>query len=123
MEPLLDDQVLNNSTIYSLYFSEDQTLWISTPGGVAAYQNGQLTIYQQGAALPSTPVKSIAEQNGAIYFSHPQGISRYYDGQWTHYGSRDGVSSLKGRLILDDRGTMWGLGQEGVFGFTPSSSP
>jgi ligand-binding sensor domain-containing protein len=42
-------------TIYSLYFSEDQTLWVSTVGGVASYKDEQLTIYKQGESLPATP--------------------------------------------------------------------
>ncbi len=123
IEALSDDQIITKGPIYSLHFSEDQTLWIGTSAGVAAYKEEMLTIYPQGSHLPSGPINAIAEQEGQLYFSHPQGVSRYHDGQWTHYGSRDGVSTIKGRFVLDDRGTLWGLGQEGVFAFTATAMP
>jgi len=120
--PIISSSQLNG-TIYSLHFSEDQALWISTVGGVARYKDEQLTIYKQGDSLPATPVSSITEVNGVMYFAHPGGVTQLQNETFTHYGKRDGVSEVKGRLVADDRGIVWALTAEGAIGLPSPMMP
>ena len=116
------DQSIQVTPIYSLYFDSNEALWIGTKGGVASYQEETLTVYKQGEALPASPVTSITYAADAMYFAHPAGISKLKEGEFTHYGMRDGIVDVKGRLVTDDRSTVWALTPTGAIGFPPPST-
>jgi ligand-binding sensor domain-containing protein/signal transduction histidine kinase len=105
-------QGLAQNSVYSVYESQDGSVWAGTlSGGVSRLNNGRFTNFTKDQGLRSNTIVAIAETSGGtIWFATPSGLSAFSDGRWKGLGVRDGLPSEDINCLFVDSGNILWIG-------------
>ncbi len=101
-----------------LHFDQNETLWIGTTGGLAKFENEQITAFTEKDGLSGNHIRSIYEdRDGVLWFgTFDNGLTRLKDGKFTAIRARDGLFDQGAFQILeDDRGRFWISSNRGIY--------
>jgi signal transduction histidine kinase/ligand-binding sensor domain-containing protein len=101
-----------------LHFDRNGTLWIGTTGGLAKFENEQITAFTEKDGLSGNHIRSIYEDaNGVLWFgTFDNGLTRLKDGKFTAIRVKDGLFDQGAFQILeDDFGRFWISSNRGIY--------
>ncbi|MDO9255685.1 MAG: two-component regulator propeller domain-containing protein [Bacteroidales bacterium] len=119
------DSTLNGSDVYSMFFLNENQLWLGTGNGVQVLNLGtnRIKSYTINEGLPSNIVYSILHDNvGNIWLSTLKGISRFnpVSKVFTNYDSRDGIRINSECGYKSSTGWLFFGGVNGINAINPS---
>jgi signal transduction histidine kinase/ligand-binding sensor domain-containing protein/AraC-like DNA-binding protein len=120
------DQDLNCTDVYSMFFANDNQLWLGTNNGVKVLDlhTYKVKSYTTTDGLPSKIVYSILPDNkGNIWLSALKGISRFNPASkvFTNYDSRDGIRINSECGFKSSTGWLFFGGVNGINAINPSA--
>lgn len=113
----------NPNYVFSLYITEDDTVWAGTwGGGVSRFDGEQWTNYTRDDGLAGNIVFSVTrDRDGVFWFGTNKGLSRFDGEQWETFDQSDGLlddnvftvaAAADGDIWLGTRGGVIRLGRE-----------
>ena len=120
---LLSSEDAANAT-YTVYFDEDDKLWVGTSIGLFRQRGEVLERFRShGLANPQRPVYLLIEDAaGALWMGTDNGVARWEGERWHPYGVRQGLpagETNRGGGVLDSRGRLWLGTSRGVSRYQP----
>jgi signal transduction histidine kinase/ligand-binding sensor domain-containing protein len=104
--------------VKALRFDRNGTLWIGTTGGLAKFENGQITVFTEKDGLSGNHIRAIHEDaDGTLWFgTFDNGLTRFKDGKFFAIRVRDGLFDQGVFQILeDDFGRFWFSSNRGIY--------
>jgi signal transduction histidine kinase/ligand-binding sensor domain-containing protein len=95
----------------------DGSVWISTDGGVARWQNGVVTTYQTAPNAPHQPVFAMAvAPGGGLWTGTPGGLFLLRDGEYREQAVSQQLGTQRiWSLHLDHQGALWIGAESGLY--------
>jgi signal transduction histidine kinase/ligand-binding sensor domain-containing protein len=112
-------QGLSNALVGAVLADRDGSVWLSTRAGLNRWDDGQVTVYRERAASPTTGVREVVgsglpgkgleslfqDDRGRIWVATLQGVGYLENDRFTSVSGVPGGNVLS--IVQDGAGTMW----------------
>lgn len=112
-----EDGLVDNNIVRFL-FTSTGAVWIGSVNGLSLLENGIFRNFTTDQGLESNSIRDIYQDSETNIWvgTYGGGINLYRDGKFVSVTRKNGLcENVVSRIIPDDRGAFWMLGNQGIF--------